>query len=198
MHGMICKAVEAFVRARNGPESWARVVRAADLPFASFETMDRYGTDELERVLRAISTETGQPVPAVLEDAGTWICTDPAMEPVRRLFRFMGPTFLDLLYALDEVHERARMAVPDLEMPVLSLTELGNGRFRVATTWSAAGAGPVIVGIIRALADDYGVLAVVEIESSVKAGAFWVEMIGVHLHDADYARPREFALGGAA
>ena len=186
MHGIILKTVEAYLSARHGAAAWAAVAQAADLPDA-IDTMRRHPPEVAERVLSAAAAKTGRPLDDLLEDMGTWLCTAPETEAIRRLLRFGGPSYPDMLYALDDMGERARLAVSDLDLPDLSLTEQGEGRFRIASTWPIAGAGACIVGILRALADDYGTLAVVAHEGRRAAAGFCMEMISVQVHDEVFA-----------
>lgn len=198
MHGMILKTAEGYLRARQGASAWRAVSAEAGLPPAGIVAMRPYPDHALTRVMAAAQRFTGRPAADLLEDMGTWLVTDPQTEAIRRLFRFSGPSFTDLLYALDDFPERVRLAVPDLDLPQFSLVEQGEGRFRLASTWSLRGAGPFAVGALRALADDYGALAVVAYEGQREAAGFWVEMLSVQLLDEGFSDPRGFALGGAA
>jgi hypothetical protein len=54
--------------------------------------------------------------------------TDPGLEPLRRLLRFGGGTFEEFLVSLEELPDRARLAMPELEMPEITLSVEGGGR----------------------------------------------------------------------
>ena len=198
MHGIICKAVETFLRVQYGPDRWHAIADAAGCEEETFETVRRYDDATMHRVMEAASEALGVEPSAMLEDLGTWMCTHPPLEPVRRLFRFSGHTFQEMLFALDEVHERAAMALPDLDVPIYSLIEMGGGQYRVASTWTTPGAGSVLIGVLRAMADDYGVLAFLEFETGAEVNGQWAEIVSVATLDESFAPPREFALGGAA
>lgn len=198
MHGIICKAAETFLRAQYGPDRWAEIAALAECDVESFETVRSYDDRMMQQVFDAAATSLGVDVSALLEDLGTWICTHPPLEPVRRLFRFSGNDFEEMLFSLDEMHERAAMALPDLDVPIYSLIEMGAGQYRVASTWTAPGAGSVLIGILRAMADDYGVLAFLEFETGAEVNGQWAEIVSVATLDEAFATPREFALGGAA
>ena len=198
MHGLICKGIEGFVASRHGRDRWNAAIRAAGIDFPGFETVHVYDDAMMQRLFAALAVELKESPFAMLEDLGTWVCTHPPLEPIRRLFRFSGATFEEMLHALDEVHERARLALPDIDLPVLSLIEMGEGQYRVASTWSSPGAGSVVIGILRAMADDYGVLAYLEFETGAEVNGVWTEMIALRTLDARFAAPRAFELGGAA
>lgn len=202
MHGLICKAAELFIRSQHGEAAWRRIRAAAGLEAllgeGGFDTMRLYEPEVMDRLLAAVHDELGLRPFATLEDMGTWLCTHPPMEPVRRLFRFSGASFREMLFALDEIHDRARMALPDLDLPQLSLIELGGGRYRVASSWTVPGAGAVIIGILRAMADDYGTLAWLEHEHGAEVNGTWTEILAVRMLDDRFHAPRPFELGGAA
>ena len=198
MHGIICKAIETFLIAQHGMCRWRVIVRSAEIGIETFETVHNYDDEVAKRLLTSASRHLDITRVTLLEDMGTWICTHPPLEPVRRLFRFSGATFEEMLFALDEVHERGRMALPDLDLPVLSLIELGEGHYRVASTWGVPGTSAVLIGVLRAMADDYGTLAYLEFERSAEVNGSWSEIISVRLLDERFSAPREFRLGGVA
>ncbi|UWQ21040.1 heme NO-binding domain-containing protein [Jannaschia sp. W003] len=198
MHGIICKTVETFLVSRHGERRWDEILRAAGTDVRSFETVRVYDAALLPRILAAASGTLGVPVRLLLEDMGHWLCVHPPLEPVRRLFRFSGTTFEEMLFGLHEVRARARMALPDLDMPALSLADRGGGTYRVISRWHQPGAAAVVMGILRAMADDYGALALVTFERGAQEGALWRECISVQLLAAEHQPPRSFSLGGAA
>jgi hypothetical protein len=97
---------------------------------------------------------------ALLEDIGTYLVTDPALEPLRRLLRFGGGTFAEFLVSLEELPDRARLAMPELEMPEITLSCRGRGPLHHRCALAGAGIGPLLLGALRAMADDYGALAI--------------------------------------
>lgn len=198
MHGIICKAVETFLSVQYGGDVFRSAAEAAGCEVRHFETVERYDDAMMTRLITEAADTLRTEPSALLEDMGTWICTHPPLEPVRRLFRFSGTTFQEMLFSLDEVHERARMALPDLEVPIYSLIEMEDGQYRVASTWVTPGAGSVLIGILRAMADDYGVLAFLEFETGAEVNGQWAEIVSVATLDDSFATPREFNLGTAA
>lgn len=195
MLGLICKSFEGFVRDQHGDAAWSRIRVAAGLSFDRFEVLRNYDTAVLAKVTRATVAELGRPHTAVLEDIGHWICTHPPLEPIRRLIRFSGTDFVDLLYALDEMHDRTRIAWPGLQMAEFRTTQQGPGDFSVACHSGIPGAAAVLTGVLRAMADDYGTLAIIE---SDRADGDGVERVTVRVFDQTFQAPREFNLGTVA
>jgi hypothetical protein len=111
MHGLINRAVECFVRDAYGDDRWAEVARAAALDFDGFEAMLSYDGAITRQVLDGITKSLGKPHDDVLEDIGTYLVSHPNTEVLRRLLRFGGVDFVDFLHSLDELPERARLAV---------------------------------------------------------------------------------------
>lgn len=195
MHGLICKSLEEFVRDQHGDEVWQRIVQVSGLPVNRFEALRSYDDELMQSVFMSTFQELGRANTLVLEDIGHWICTHPPLEPVRRLIRFSGTSFVDLIYSLDEIHDRARIALPGLGLPKFYVTERGPNDFRVRSAWHLEGGGAVLTGILRAMADDYGALALIEIGARQQIGETWEETLSVNIFDQAHQAPREFTLG---
>jgi hypothetical protein len=190
MHGLINRAIERFVRDTYGRDVWGGVMRGAGLEFTEFESMLSYEADVTYRVLHALAANLDRPLPDILEDIGTYLVSHPKVEALRRLLRFGGPTFAEFLHSLDDLPARARLAVPDLHLPELELREHGAEFYSVACRGEMPGFGHVIVGLLRALADDYGALALLE-HKGMRDGC---EIIDVRLLSAEHACGRTFDL----
>lgn len=191
MQGLINRAIERFVRDTYGRDTWGAVTRAAGLEFTRFEAMLDYDAAVTQRVLAALAAQLDRPLPDILEDLGTYLVSHPKLEPVRRLLRFGGQTFTEFLHSLDDLPARAALAVSDLELPELELREHAEGFYAIDCHSGAPGFGHVIVGLLRALADDYGALAVAE-HKGLQGGC---EIIEVRLLSAEHATGRSFDLG---
>lgn len=192
MHGLINRAVQCFVRDIYGIERWSELAAEIGVGPEGFEAMLCYDGQEAPRMIAALARMRGQPAEDILEDLGTYLVTHENTRAVRRLLRFGGASFAEFLFSLDDLPDRARLAVPELELPALSLAELGAGRFELTVTSEVEGFGAVLAGILRALADDYGALALLEFRGS-GAGR---EVIGIELLDTAFAEGKRFTLGG--
>lgn len=190
MHGLINRSVQSFVRATYGQAVWSDVVANANLDFTSFEALTVYEDQITFDVIDAACALLGKPRGAFLEDLGTYLCTHPNLEPVRRLLRFGGETFVDFLWSLDDLADRARLAVPELELPCLALHEDASGSIVLHSAGANPGFGHVMVGVLRAMADDYGTLALLE-HLGVDGEQ---EVISIQLLEAEYAQGRKFEL----
>lgn len=191
---MVNRSIQCFLQDTYGHEVWASVSGIAGLEEDGFEAMLRYDPSVTEAVLRAAVRMLGKPREAILEDLGTYLVTHPHMQVIRRLLRFGGASFVEFLYSLDELPDRVRLAVPDMILPELALREYEAARFTLSVTHAAPGAGHVLMGVLRAMADDYG--ALVLLEHGGRRGA--TEIVSVELAEAAFSEGRRFELGRRA
>ncbi len=194
MHGMINCALQGFLISTYGSGIWTEVRDQAGLPADGFEAMLRYDDAQTIHCVEAACQVLHKHPNAFLEDVGTWLVTNQRMEPLRRLLRFAGPTFLDFLHSLEELGDRGQLAMPELDLPDLTLHRLDPSSYRLSVRWGLLGAAPVFLGCLRAMADDYGALAFLHLDG-IEDGAEWVH---IQLLDSAFAEGRSFALGGAA
>lgn len=191
MHGLINRSIQSFVCNSFGREVWQDVTARAELDFTEFEAMLVYDDTLTPRVLDALADILDRPRDEVMEDIGTYLVSHPEFEPVRRLLRFGGVTFEEFLNSLDDLPARARLAVSDLNLPALELREHQPGNFSLLCGADVAGYGHVMMGILRVMADDYGVLALLE-HTGRKGGH---ETVNISLVETDFAEGRSFELG---
>ena len=194
MHGLINRAIQTFVCQTYGDERWARVTEAAGLGFTEFEAMLIYEEDQTLRVLEALCTDLERPQSEVLEDLGTYLVSNPSVESLRRLLRFGGVTYVEFLHSLDDLPDRARLAVNDLHLPQMELREQIAGRFSLTCGPGLPGFGWVMMGVLRTMADDYGALVFLEYEGKRDKD----EVISITLIETAFAEGRSFELGARA
>jgi len=194
MHGLVNRSIQSFVLDTFGQDPWREICESADLGFDNFEAMLIYDDILTEAVLIAASKVLDRRRNELLEDMGTYLVTRPDVDAVRRLLRFGGDTFEEFLLSLDDLHDRARLALPDLDFPMLELVETSLGAYTLLYKWDHAGFGAVALGVLRAMADDYGALVLLEYHPE-RAGGGDLDRITVRLLDADFAEGRKFELG---
>lgn len=182
MHGMVNRSIEHFLRATYGDALWQDIARAGGLDPAGFNGMRKYADDVTDMMLQSASTALGKSTNDILEDTGAWLVQ---IEAMRRLLRFSGGKFSEFVLALEELPARARLVLPDLEIPPLLVAELEPDLYRIyGEGWG--GFLWIVSGALRGMADDYGVLALIE------AGGTAVEM-RVLMQEFSEGRPFEFA-----
>ncbi|WP_323006751.1 heme NO-binding domain-containing protein [Pseudorhodobacter sp.] len=190
MHGLINRAIQCYVRDTHGELAWKKVARHAGLGFEGFETMLAYDDAVTEAVLTGCVSILGRPRETILEDLGTFLISNHSSDALRRLLRFGGVTFTDFLQTLEDTRGRGRLALPDLDLPDLDLFEISPSLYTLQCRFPIEGAGHVIVGLLRAMADDYGALVLLDHDGESLEG----EMILIQLLEMSYAAGRSFQL----
>ena len=191
MHGLINRAIQSFVCATYGRECWMQATEEAGFGFSEFEAMLVYDREKSYRILDVLSTELKRPRDDFLEDLGTYLVSHPDMEGLRRLLRFGGVTYVEFLHSLDDLADRVRLAVSDLDLPSLELQERSPTEFELHCHAGLEGYSSVMVGILRAMADDYGALVMLT-HAGDRNG---VDIISMILVESAFAKGRHFDLG---
>ncbi|MDF1854853.1 heme NO-binding domain-containing protein [Pseudooceanicola sp.] len=191
MHGLINRALQRFTSDTYGTAFWGRVVESAGLGLTHFEPMMTYKPEITQQLIDALARGLKRPRATVLEDVGIYLVSHSGSDAVRRLLRFCGASYEEFLFSLDELPDRARLAVADLDLPQLDLRQTGPDRFTLTCLSPHPGFGHVLVGILQAMADDYGALVTLAHHDGV-AGR---ERIDIALVVASYAAGRQFDLG---
>lgn len=191
MHGLINRAVQCFLRDTFGPDLWRAVAHDAGFGTDGFDTMASYPQTVTDGLIDAATRQLDRPRDALLEDMGTYLVSHHTVEPVRRLLRFGGADFMDFLLSIEDLQGRSRLAVPDIDVPLMTLDEEGPDIYLLSCRSPVVGAGHVIMGLLRAMADDYGALVLLDHQGN-RDGAEWLR---VHVLEARFAAGRRFDLG---
>lgn len=188
MHGLILWIFESFVRLTYGDQVWDKVLSELDLNLQSVEPMFHYDDQIGLSILKQLSLEQKRDRHSLLEDFGTFLVTDPRVERVRRLLRFGGVDFTEFLHSLEDLKGRARLAVSDLMLPEIQVDETHPQRFEITCENTPKGAPYVLLGALRALADDYGSLVFLEVSDEENTCV----TIQASLLERQHAEGREF------
>lgn len=194
MHGMINRALQGFIVETYGEDIWAEVRTLSDLRIEEFEAMLHYKDALTVACFDAVAHVMHQDPASVKEDLGTFLITHPPLDPVRRLLRFGGATFTEFVLSLNELADRGRMAIPDIELPEIHVRQVNAAQFDLRVDWKLPGAGAIVLGALRAMADDYGALASLSLEDNDGP----IERLRVEIHDSHHAEGRQFMLAEAA
>ena len=194
MHGLINRSIQCFLRDTYGAERWTDIAREAQLGFDSFEAMMAYDDRLTDAVIATAARQLDRSQETILEDLGTYLVSHRNLEPLRRLLRFGGVCFVDFLHSLDDLQGRGRLAVSDLDLPHLELRDLAEDRFLLLCRDAYPGFGHVVMGILRAMADDYGALVVMD-HKGPDAG---IETIEIDLLEKRFSEGRRFELAARA
>lgn len=191
MHGLMNRAIQNFICDTYGHAMWDSVVKQAAIGISEFEAMLIYDDPLTEKVLDGACHCLSKTRASVLEDIGTYLISDPQIDAPRRLLRFSGISYEDFLLSLDELPDRAKLAISDLTLPKLELCCLDSGGYVLLVDAKPQGFGHVMVGVLRALADDYGALVMLEHHGTFHGQ----EKIEITLVEAAFSKGRDFELG---
>jgi Haem-NO-binding len=193
MHGLINRSLQCFLRDTYGLNAWDAVVREARLDFNTFEAMLTYDDALTDRVINAAALILHRPRETLMEDLGHYLVSHETQTSLRRLLRFSGVNFADFVNSLEELPERGRLALPNLDVPDLELSDHGAGHLTVRCKAPLRGVGHILVGLLRAMADDYG--ALVLLDNLGTEGD--CEVISIQIADQAFNEARPFSLGMA-
>jgi hypothetical protein len=190
MHGLINRSIQCFLRDTYGACAWQSIASAAGLGFDNFEPLLRYDDGLTHAVVAAAAKQLARSRETVLEDLGTYLVSHPNLEGLRRLLRFGGVNFVEFLHSMEDLPEHGRLGLPDLDVPEFALEDLADGRFLLRVSQLVPGIGHVVVGLLRAMADDYGALVLLD-HGGIDDGR---EVVTVHLLDHAHSAGRRFEL----
>lgn len=191
MHGLVNCSLQKFLTDTYGRPCWEEITRAGETGITDFESMLQYDNGLTDRIIRGAEIVLRKPRAILLEDLGTYLVSHPNVENLRRLLRFGGSDFLEFLYSLEDLPGRARLALPDLHLPQMAVEDISANAFLLHVDEGLAGFAQVIAGMLRAIADDYGALVV--LEPSVQTQRR--DSLKVLLIESEYAQGRRFELG---
>ncbi len=200
MHGLILRTFQVFVQDTYGQSAWEAITAHAQFEAGDFEAMLNYPPETFDAIIAATETRLGKSSDLFLEDVGTYLVSHPNSEGLRRLLRFGGVDYIEFLHSLDDLPDRARLAVADLVLPDLELRDMGQNTFRLTVGEGLPGFGFVMVGVLRAMADDYGALVLMDAERPGAGG----QEVEITLVETAFSAGRSFDLaaggtqGGAA
>jgi hypothetical protein len=186
MDALLLRSLQSYVLGTFGSAKWQEVCTLADQPSLTFEPMLRYDLGSADRFADMVSQVLGRPVEAIWEDVGTYLVTNPDREGIRRLLRFGGVSFSDFLHSLEELPARAKLALSDLDAPEVFLDEVGPDRFELRCRSHIRGIQRVLMGVVTAMADDYGALCLIDTGAE--------DCITIAVLDSRHATARAFDL----
>ncbi len=190
MHGTVNHSLQLFICHSYGLDTWKEVMRTAGFDFVEFESMMSYEHHYTTAIVHTATQVLSRPSAELLEDFGTFLVSHTRFEAVRRLLRFGGEDFIDFLHSLDDLADSARVAIPDLHLPKVELDQVSESQFVLNCDATLQGYAHAMIGVLRAMADDYGALALLEHTGSHDN----TETISIILVENDFAQGRSFDL----
>lgn len=167
MLGVVNKAIESFALTIHGGGIWHEVLRKTGKAGFEFEPMLMYEDAKTYDLIVTLANHLAKPQQDVLDDIGTFLVTPPHGGALRRLLRFCGATFEDFVLSLDDLNDRVDLALPDLDLPRISVVPQTSDRIHIHIAPKWAGFVHVLQGVLRAMADDYGTLVFLDVRRDI-------------------------------
>lgn len=158
MYGLINMAIKQLVIDHYGLQGWQAVKAKASVHEEYFELLTVYDDAITYNLVRGASEVTGKSPSEVLHlFGGYWVnyASQAGYEPLLKLF---GPNFKDCLANLNRMHEHMGAMMPGLIPPEFEITkEISDTEFELMYKSQRPGLGPMVTGLLEALAKRYGI-----------------------------------------
>ena len=194
MLGVVNKVIESFVRQRYGDKLWADVLVDLSLPGYEFEAMLTYEDGITYDLIDGLAKRQSKMYQDILEDIGGYLVAEDSQASVRRLLRFGGATFEDFLLSLDDLNDRVALALDILDMPTVAVEPISAEKVHIRVVPKWHGFSDVLMGLLRALADDYSALVFMDRIEDAKS----TECIEVILIDHHHSAGTSFDLAATS
>lgn len=156
VYGLINRAIEELVRSTGGDSAWEDVRTRAQLTVDHFEGMSSYD-DAITYDLVAAAAEVLDLEPDdVLERFGRYWVIYTGAEGWGPILDCQGSTVLTVLSNLNDMHRRIQTSMPDLVMPTFEIAHADDHRIDVEYHSERAGLAPMVLGLLRGLAERFG------------------------------------------
>ncbi len=192
MHRLIIRSIEGFLRETYGGDLWKQTAAASGIDADGFQFMSKHPDTVVWKIARNAAARLNKPDIEVIEDLGAWLAR---FEPVRRLLRFSGTDYREFITGLDEFLGLAQLAIPELKLPRLNVIVRNDSIYEVVIDMPQPFWRPLAVGVLRAMADDYGALVVIDWSDADPEA---IKPIRVELLAASFAEGRRFDLSQGA
>jgi hypothetical protein len=118
MHGVVFSQLRKYVETKQGRAAWSTLLEHAQLENRTYLSVSEYPDAEMEALVSAAATMSGQSATVVLEDFGVFIAT-PLMNMYGHLIPGEWKT-LDVIDKTEEtIHNVVRVQTPGVQPPVL-------------------------------------------------------------------------------
>lgn len=161
MYGMVHEALRELVSSRAGQEAWERVCRHAGSGTSTFLSMSTYPDAMTVSLVGQSAAELGLGGEEFLLQFGRYWIEFALRTDYGPLLRSSGKTFSETLAALDSMHARIELALPELRPPSFQVVS-GGSELTLHYYSSRSGLGPFVIGLLHGLAAMHGISVAVE------------------------------------
>ena len=186
MHGLINCGLQSFAKEIYGEALWQDLIEQADLSVSEFESMLTYDDDVTVQIVDNLARLTRHKKSDLLEDFGTFLVSEHSSPAVLSLLKLAGESYRDFLLSLEEVAVRLKIALPELDVPNMRVYSVSKNQFELKFQSRLDGYGEAFLGLLRAMADYYSVLATLELNKSA-SGDIINYQFQITLYSEDWA-----------
>lgn len=155
MYGLVNKAIKDLVEEKFGTATWRRIAAAAGFKSDEFLSMEPYDDDLTYRLVKAGCDELRMEPKDLLNAFGEFWIKYTATEGYGELLDLFGKSFEEFVSNLDAMHSRIALTMPQLRPPGFEFERRKDGRHRLHYRSFRPGLAPMVVGILRGLADRF-------------------------------------------
>lgn len=155
MYGMVNQAIQSYIENNYGEDVWQDILTMAHVDHDRFEQLISYDDDISYRLVGAIGKRLDLRTEQVLETFGEFWPVYAMGTSFKELVKFGGDTFLEALDYLDEMHERVKIAMPNLNPPSFEVEKLSVNSYRLHYYSQREGLAPMVTGLLYGLARQY-------------------------------------------
>ena len=157
MYGLMNKAVEDLCRTKFGDATWDRIRSDAGLPDEPFLLMEQYPDEVTYKLVGSACKVLNLPAEAVLKEFGRFWTIYSAEVGYGELLRTVGRTLPEFLKNLDQMHTRIKLSFPQLAPPSFRVSDETPSSLKLHYYSKRPGLAPLVVGLLRGLADRFQV-----------------------------------------
>jgi hypothetical protein len=155
MYGLVNKAIKDLVEQKFGTATWRRIAAAAGFRNDEFLSMEPYDDDLTYRLVQAGCEELKLQPKDLLDAFGEFWIRYTAAEGYGELLELFGRSFEEFVGNLDAMHSRIALSMPHLKPPSFEFERRADGDHRLHYRSFRPGLAPMVVGILRGLAERF-------------------------------------------
>jgi hypothetical protein len=162
MYGLLNRAIEQLVVSLQGEPAWRAVCSHAGLVDAGFVSLQIYDDEITYRLLDAVSQRLNLPADQVLETFGRFWIRYTSEQGYGSMMSVGGHTLREFLGRLNTMHERVETVFPHMSLPLFRVGDIADGEYRLYYASTRTGLAPMVIGLVKGLAERFEQLVTVE------------------------------------
>jgi len=170
MYGLVNQAVQDFVTQHHGADTWKTVREKAGVRDPEFLPLQQYPDELTFAMVGAACEATGRDAATLVEEIGVFWVTFTAQHGYGPLLDQLGTTFPEALAALDAMHVRMALMMPNLKPPSFRVRDVKPRGLTLDYISHRAGLAPMVIGLVKGLGHKYGLQPIVRLAHAREPG----------------------------